>query len=513
VSLAIPEVVKTVFFDLFLFAVALRIGPQFFSGLQRDGWRMVTIAVIVAVVAPLLSYLCGNWFHLPAGSVAGLLAGSNNSSASFGAASSAITAGSAHLKNGTSADQVVGNLSASFALSYLVAEISFVLLIKYLPKILRFDAVAAEKSFEAEMRKLHPAPLPGTAAGEDVDDPSVAVRAYRLDNSVVGWDLDKLRTAAPRVSIERVKRGDSWLHPTGTTVLEHGDELVVAAPLVAHIRIRDLVGPELADTEARQLIPLSTVDVVVQHDEITGRALQELRASVGPGLYPQAIFRAGQELPLGPETELKLGDIVRVTGTEQHIAELSSKVGPVVRSSYASDILTLAIGLVIGGALGAIPIPMFGMSVTLGASAILIAGIVLGWLKTRHPAFGGAISEGGRSLIEDLGLQVFTAVLGINAGVTVLQMLTGGSVWGVVISCLIVSSVPAIIACLMGLYLLKLNPALLMGALAGARQCTAALYAAQEASEGSVPAIGYPVPLAITTLVMSIEAYFFAAFS
>src|SRR5262249_34249096 len=158
------------------------------------------------------------------------------------------------------------------------------------------------------------------------------------------------------------------------------------------------------------------------------------------------------ELPPGTETELKLGDVIRVTGTASHIDELAGKVGQVVRASYASDILTLAVGLLIGGLIGAISVPLFGISITPGASPILIVGIVLGWLKTRNPAFGGPVSEGGRSLIEDLGLNVFTAVLGINAGVTVLQMLTGGSVWYVALSCLIVSSVPALVACLTGLY-------------------------------------------------------------
>jgi len=512
VSLELPEVVKTVFFDLFLFAVALRIGPQFFSGLQRDGWRMVAVGLIVAAIAPALSYLCGWYFQLPPGSVAGLLAGSNNSSATFGAASSAIASGAPHLRNDVSLEQMAGNLSAVFALSYLVAEISFVLLMKYLPKLARFDAVAAEKQFETEMRKLHPAPLPGTVEGETVEDPSVAVRAYRLTSTISGWTIEKVRKTAPRVSIERVRRAGSWLPLDENTQLETGDELVIAARLTAHIKIRELVGPELPDTEARQLIPVRTVDVVVNQKDIAGRTLQDLKALMGAGVYPEMIFRAGAELPTGPETELKVGDVIRVTGTDSHIDALKEKVGQVVRATYTSDILTLAIGMLLGGLLGAIPVPVFGVRITLGASAILIVGILIGWLKTRNPALGGPVSEGGRSLIEDLGLNVFTAVLGINAGVTVLQMLTGGSVWSVVVSCLIVSSIPAIIACVAGLYILKLNPAVLMGAIAGARQCTASLYAAQDACGGSVPAIGYPVPLAIATLALSIEAYFLTVF-
>jgi uncharacterized transporter YbjL len=45
--------------------MGVKIGPQFFAGLQRDGWHMVTIGLIVAVIAPAISYLCGWVFHLP----------------------------------------------------------------------------------------------------------------------------------------------------------------------------------------------------------------------------------------------------------------------------------------------------------------------------------------------------------------------------------------------------------------------------------------------------------------
>jgi predicted permease membrane protein len=62
-SLALPDVLKSVFFNMFIFAMGVKIGPQFFAGLQRDGWHMVTIGLIVAVIAPAISYLCGWVFH------------------------------------------------------------------------------------------------------------------------------------------------------------------------------------------------------------------------------------------------------------------------------------------------------------------------------------------------------------------------------------------------------------------------------------------------------------------
>jgi putative transport protein len=176
-------------------------------------------------------------------------------------------------------------------------------------------------------------------------------------------------------------------------------------------------------------------------------------------------------------------------------------------------VLTLALGLLVGAALGAIPVPLFGVRISFGAAAVLVTGIVFGWLKTRHPALGGPISEGGRRLMEELGLNVFTSVLAVNSGQAVLQVMSGGPLGSLVIACLIVSAVPALVAWSVGRHLLHMNPALLMGAIAGARQNTSSMQAAQEESHSAVPGIGYPVPLAITTVSMSVVAYFFALFA
>ena len=134
-------------------------------------------------------------------------------------------------------------------------------------------------------------------------------------------------------------------------------------------------------------------------------------------------------------------------------------------------------------------------------------------VKTRHPALGGPIAEGARRLMEELGLNTFTAVLAVNSGQAVYEVMTSGPVWSLVASCMIVSGVSAIVAWLVGRRVLHLNPALLMGAIAGARQNTASLRAAQEETASAVPGIGYPVPLAITTVCLSVVAYFFAIFA
>jgi putative transport protein len=513
VSLASSDVLKSIFFNLFIFAMGVKIGPQFFAGLQREGWRLIVVGVVVAVLAPVLAYACSAIAHLPQGATAGLLAGANNSSASFGTAASAMQSDAFRPSPGDTAAMVTGTLAAAFALCYAISEVQYVLFMKWLPAMAGFDAAERAQAFEHGMQALHAAPLPSTQEAADAVDVSVAVRAYRVASAAAaGQTIAAIKRRAPRGAIELIRRGADWVTPADDVALQLGDEVVISAPLAAQVHVRDVLGPELPDAHARTLTSMRTADVVVSKPSAAGLSLPALMANLGPGLYPNAVFRAGEELPTGNETTLARGDVIRMTGTEPRLASLAARVGPVIRADHSSDVLTLSLGLLVGAALGAIPVPLFGVTMTFGAAAVLVTGIVFGWLKTQHPAFGGPISEGARRLMEELGLNVFTAVLALNSGQAVYEVMKSGPVWALAGSCVIVSGVPAAIAWLIGVRMLKLNPALLMGAIAGARQNTASLRIAQQVSRSAVPGIGYPVPLAITTVAMSVASYFFALF-
>lgn len=510
VALALPDVVKTIFFNIFIFALGVKIGPQFFAGLRRDGWHMVTIGAIVAVLAPAISYAFGLLFDLPPGAVAGLLAGSNNSSATFGTASSALSSSAYSPPPGVTVESVAGMLSASFALCYAATQVQFVLFMKILPSVTGIDAPKEAREFETAMRGERTAPLPGTVEAADAIDAGVAMRAYRVpEGELAGKTIGDLRKRAPGIAIELVRRGTAWLQLEDATALVAGDEVVISAPVDRQVKVREVLGPEVPDAEARALRPLHTVDVVIGRDGAAGRSVPEL---LGPGLYSNAVFRVGVELPAGSATKLKKGDVIRVTGTDARIADLGNRVGQVVRATHASDVLTLALGLLTGALIGAIPVPMFGIRISFGAAAVLMTGIVFGWLKTRHPAFGGPISEGARSLMEEMGLNVFTSALAINSGLAVYQVATTGPIWQLLIASQVISLLPELVAWWVGRHVLNLNPALLMGAIAGARQNTTSMRAAQKEARSAVPGIGYPVPLAVTTITLSVVGYFFALF-
>jgi len=270
------------------------------------------------------------------------------------------------------------------------------------------------------------------------------------------------------------------------------------------------IGPEVDAPELRTGAP-ETVEVVVHQRDVDGRTLEELAAGIGHGLVLNAFFRGGEVVPVGPTTTVRIGDVLRVTGSESRIADVEQNVGRVVRPNLATDIVTLAVGLALGAFLGAITIPVGGIRLTLSSSVgLLLVGIALSTLRTRNPGLGGPFPEPARQLLEDLGLNVFIAILGINSGLGVVSAVKAGALMPIVGGCLLVGFVPAILAWVIGQYGMKMNSALLLGGVAGARCNSAGMRAGQEASDSDVPAISYPVAFAISNVLFTFMAYMMA---
>ena len=183
-------------------------------------------------------------------------------------------------------------------------------------------------------------------------------------------------------------------------------------------------------------------------------------------------------------------------------------MGAVVRYSTASDVLSMAIGLGLGYIIGYLSVQIGAVPVSLGTPAgVMLAGIVMSTLRSRYPLLGGPVSEGARSLLQDLGLDLFIAVIAVNTAPNVAAAFTGGGVLGILIIGILAALIPPLIAWLIGWKVLKLNTAVLLGAISGARFSTPAMQAAQEACGGAIPAVGYPVPYAVAAVLVLVAGF------
>ena len=502
VKIEIPEITSTIFFDLFMFAVGMKVGPQFLSGLKRDAAKFIFFGLFIPAASIGLMQAMHALMHLEPGLLPGILAGSNTATPGLGAAQSAYVA------EGKS--DVIGNLSTAFAFSYCLSMVLFVIMMK-LPDMLGRDTPRAARELEEKIRGPLSSPLPGTG-DEFLGGPlPVGLRSFRLERTeAVGHPLAELRQTYPFVAIERVLRAGKLLMPADDMTLEPNDTLALYGPIARLLNASKAIGPEVDVPELRD-IQRETADVVAHKPSAVGHKLGELAAGVGHGLYLNAMFRGGAQIPVGPDSTVEHGDVLRVTGSRWRINGLEPTIGRVVRPSISTDLVTLALGLALGAAIGAITIPIGALKMAIGgAVGLLLVGIVLSILRTRYPALGGPFPEEARQLLEDLGLNVFIAVLGLNAGHGVENAIRAGALGPILIGTLIVGFVPGILAWFIGAFAFKMNDALLLGAVAGGRCNSAGMRAAQETTHSTVPAISYPVTFALSNVVLTIMSYVFA---
>ncbi len=154
--------------------------------------------------------------------------------------------------------------------------------------------------------------------------------------------------------------------------------------------------------------------------------------------------------------------MLRVTGTKIHVEALAAAAGTLVQSSSVTDLLTISAGLVFGGLLGSLAVHLGAIRLSIGTvGGLLIVAIVMSWMRTRYPQLGGPIPEPARRLLEDLGLSIFIASVGLSAGPGLIQALSSGKVIPLIVTTFVLGFIPAVVAWWVGISALHLNPALL----------------------------------------------------
>jgi len=126
-------------FALFIFSVGYQAGPRFFDVLRVDGLKYFLLALVVAVCGFTVASVAANLLALEPGTAAGLLAGGLTSSPTLAAAQEAIRTGTIAPPDGWTADQVIGNISTGYAITYIFGLAGLIAIIKIAPSLLKLD--------------------------------------------------------------------------------------------------------------------------------------------------------------------------------------------------------------------------------------------------------------------------------------------------------------------------------------------------------------------------------------
>ena len=497
-GILVPSLVKTIFFDLFLFTTGYKVGPQFFRGLKGDALPQLALTVLICVSCLLTAFGLSKLLGYDVGTAAGLLAGAFSESTVIGTAGDAIN----RLALPDAERQIlINNIPIAYAVTYLVGTAALVWYIPTIgPKLMRTNLRA-----EAALIEAKAAEQGGTEHGRISASRPFDIRAYRVTNPRLFDKTIAEIEAMPvdvRAFIVRVRSGDKLMDPAADMVIREGDIVAVLSRHEVHATRGDAIGPEVSDRALLDL-PVEALDVIVINREIAGKTLADLaRQDLARGVFLGKLSRAGLAIPIAPDTQIDRGDVMRLIGTVTDVERAAKRIGYPDRPTAATDMIFVGTGIFLGGLVGLLSVVVWGVPLTLTASGgALVMGLVFGWLRSVYPFFG-RIPEAAVWIFDTLGLCVFIGIVGLTAGPSFISGLQSTGLSLVFVG-LVSALLPHTIGILFGRYVLKMNPLIVLGACAGAGTITAALRAVQDEAQSSYPALGYTVPYAVGNILLT----------
>ena len=404
---------------------------------------------------------------------------------------------------------MLNHIPVAYAVTYIWGTVGTGWILATLgPKLLRVDLPAECRRYEKEM---------GAVAGGEAAQSAwrrVEMRAYRIPEGApaVGRTVSEAERLAQgeqdgvpvRLFIERIRRDGQIIELKPETVLAAGDVIAISGR-------REFVVSRLPgshEVEDRELldVPAEAVDVVITRKDFDGRTLRELASQdFARGVYVARLTRGAVsvQIPVLPETKLNRGDILRIGGTRANTDRAVAALGYADRPIDVTDMVWVGLGILVGGLIGALEFQLGPVPITLSTSGgALLAGLFIGWLRAVYPAFG-RVPTPSLWFMNSVGLNMFIAVVGISSGPTFLSGLREAGItlffWG-----LFATTLPMLLAPLIGKYVFKFDPAINLGCCGGARTSTASAGMVADAAQSNVPMLGYTVPYAVSNTLLTI---------
>ena len=193
ITYGVPGILGSVFLLMFMYALGLKVGPQFFSGLKSGGMAFIVIAVTVFVLNWVICFFGVKLAGLAPGYAPGIISGSYTITAILGVAQSAVSSGAYATPEGITADQIGANMAAGYAVAYMISSVFTILVIRYLPAMFGRDPVADAQEAEKAMSGGATDPVPGAAGSLAVGFSSFDLRAFTVEHEeFIGKTVEQL---------------------------------------------------------------------------------------------------------------------------------------------------------------------------------------------------------------------------------------------------------------------------------------------------------------------------------
>ena len=297
----IPPLLKSIFFGLFVFTIGYRSGPEFFASLSLQTVAQVVLALVMGLCGLTVILIFAHTMHLDPGTAAGLGAGSLTQSSMMGTASGALE------QLGLPADrlkQEQANIAAAYAVTYICRYILVLLFVPLVaPRLMGVNLKDEAAKLEAALSGGAPAKTGNLLYRK------FQARAYQV-STASDWTVNEIEAAIRRrAAIERILRGGADVELRADTVLQAGDEILLAGPSAVIVAAAPMIGTEIEGEHVMRSVPGDVLEVFVTARALHGRTLTEIVDRLGDtarGVFLRELTSRGQEAPITPGTRASM---------------------------------------------------------------------------------------------------------------------------------------------------------------------------------------------------------------
>lgn len=480
---------------VFVYMLGLHVGPNFFGLLRHEGMELNlwSFAIIGLGTVMALGMVALTSVSLP--DLAGVLCGATTNTPALGAAQQALS------QLGIPSGSAALATAVTYPLGVLGVIIVMVFIRRFFVKPedleLRHDE-AEDKTYIAQYVIVNPA-----LDGKSVAEVSALSHLHFV--------------------ISRIWRDRQVLVPQADTMMKLHDNIMVVTNKDDASALEMLFGEKSETDWNEEKIDWNHVDskvesriLVLSRRVLNGKRLGQLQLRHTYGVNVSRVTRGDVKLLATDSLRLQYGDRLVVVGEPKALDQVESFLGNAVQTLHEPNVAAIFLGIILGLALGTIPLSLPGMSapVRLGiAGGPIIMGIIVGSLGPRVH-FISYTTRSASLMLRQLGLSLYLACLGLDAGRDFFQTVLRpeGVLW--IGLGFLLTVVPILIVGLAALRTRRYDYGTICGILCGSMANPMALGYAADTTKGDASSIAYasvyPLGMFIRVIIVQMLIVFLA---
>lgn len=434
---------------LFVYTIGIQVGPGFFASLRVSGLRLNLFAILIVILGGLVTTLLHKIFAIPLPVVLGIFSGAVTNTPALGA-------GQQILRDLGEPFNVVDQMGMSYAMAYPFGICGILLTMWLVRLFFRINVEKEAQQFDEQTGSGH---SHLKTINIRVENPNLNRMAIQ-DVPVINSD---------KIICSRLKRGETLMVPSPTTIIETGDLLHLVGEAADLHNAQLVIGKEVETSLSTRGTDMKVERVVVTNEKVLGKKIRDLHYKQRYDVVISRLNRAGVELVASSNASLQFGDILNLVGRPAAIEAVASDLGNAQQKLQQVQMLPVFIGIGLGVLLGSIPlfIPGFPVALKLGlAGGPLIMALILGRIGSIGKLYW-FMPPSANLALRELGIVLFLSVVGLKSGGDFVETLLHGEGLSWIGYGIFITAIPLLTVGILARIFTKMNYLTLCGMLAG----------------------------------------------